>query len=136
MKIGLEVLKEVPHLLHMTFISKSDNTIFKLWGAVQPGYLTINSEDLVMKYGAVLDGLWTVVGIVDARIGSPTEPWKLNPVLDSVVTAMTGLRELIGRPQGHWGLTPIAIYAPLQGAAEAEIESSENDTSNTPPVEQ
>jgi len=53
MKIGLEVLKEVPHLLHMTFISKSDNTIFKLWGAVQPGYLTINSEDLVMKYGAV-----------------------------------------------------------------------------------
>jgi hypothetical protein len=49
---------------------------------------------------------------------------------------MTGLRELIGRPQGHWGLTPIAIYAPLQGAAEAEIESSENDTSNTPPVEQ
>jgi len=126
MKFGLEVLKEVPHLLHMTFISKSDNTIFRLWAAVQPDYLTISSEDLVMKYGAVLDGLWTVVGIVDARIGPPTEPSQLNPVLDSVVTAMTGLRDLIGRPQGHWGVTPIAIYAPLQGAAEAEIESSDS----------
>ena len=60
MKIGLEILKEVPHLLHMTFISQSANTIFKLWGAVQPDYLTISSQDLVMKYGAVLDGLWTV----------------------------------------------------------------------------
>ena len=82
------------------------------------------------------------VGIVDARSGSPTEPWKLNTVLDSVVTAMTGLRELIGRPQGHWGITPIAIYAPLQGAAEAEIESSDpaqpekDDTGNTLPVEE
>jgi hypothetical protein len=98
--------------------------IINLWSAVQPGYLTIGSEDLVMKYGAVLDGLWTVVGIVDARIGSPVESWKLNPVLDGVVTAMNGLRELIGRPQGHWGLTPIAIYAPLQGAAEAETETA------------
>ena len=114
MKIGLEILKEVPHLLHMTFISQSENTIFSLWGAVQPDYLTISSQDLVMKYGAVLDGLWTVVGIVDARIGPPTEPWKLNTVLDGVVTAMTGLREIIGRPQDHWGITPIAIYASLQ----------------------
>jgi hypothetical protein len=102
---------------------------------VQPEYLTIASEDLVMKYGAVLDGLWTVVGIVDARIGAPTEPWPLNPVLDSIVTAMNGLRELIGRPQGHWGLTPIAIYAPLLGLAEAEIES-ENPINSTLPAEQ
>jgi hypothetical protein len=134
-KLGIEVLKGVPHLLHMTFISKWEDRIFYLWSAVQPEYLTIASEDLVMKYGAVLDGLWTVVGIVDARIGAPTEPWPLNPVLDSIVTAMNGLRELIGRPQGHWGLTPIAIYAPLLGLAEAEIES-ENPINSTLPAEQ
>jgi hypothetical protein len=116
-KIGLDILKEVPHLLHMTFLAQSG---FRFWAAAQPSYLTISSEDLVMKFGAVMDGLWTVVGIVDGRIGVPPEPLKLSPVLDGVVTAMAGLREAIGRPQDHWGLTPIAIYAPLRGAAETE----------------
>jgi hypothetical protein len=41
---------------------------------------------------------------------------------------MAGLRELIGRPKDHWGLTPIAIYAPLQGIAEAESQSDEVST--------
>ena len=132
-RIGIDVLKGVPHLLHMTFMSKSDDdVIYNLWSAIQPDYLTIASEDLVMKYGAVMDGLWTVVGIVDARIGPAIQPWKLTPVLDSLATAMAGLREIIGRPEGHWGLTPIAIYAPLQGAAEAEIESPESGAGKTP----
>jgi hypothetical protein len=120
-KIGLEVLKEVPHLLHMTFLARSG---FRFWAAAQPSYLTINSEDLVMKYGAVIDGLWTVVGIIDGHPGDSPEPLKIGPILDGVVTAMAGLRELIGRPKDHFGLTPIAIYAPLRGAAESEAQSS------------
>jgi hypothetical protein len=109
-KVGLEILKEVPHLLHMTFLSGSG---FRFWAAAQPDYLTISSDALLMKFGAVVDGLWTVVGIVDGRIGDGCEPLRINPVLDGVVTAMSALRETIGRPKDHWGLTPIAIYAPL-----------------------
>ena len=74
-----------------------------------------------MKFGAVVDGLWTVVGIVDGRIGSPPEPLKISPILDGFVRAMASLRETIGRPKDHWGLTPIAIYAPLPGAVEADV---------------
>lgn len=70
----------------------------------------------------------TVVGIVDGRIGGSPDPLKVSPVLDGVITAMAGLRELIGRPKDHWGLTPIAIYAPLQGIAEAESQSDEVST--------
>ena len=58
-KFGFEVLKEVPHLLHMTFLSQSG---FRFWAATQPDYLTISSDALVMKFGAVVDGIWTVVG--------------------------------------------------------------------------
>jgi hypothetical protein len=79
-----------------------------------------------MKFGAVIDGLWTVVGIVDGRVGNPSEPLKISPVLDGVVTAMAGLRETIGRPKDHWGLTPIAIYAPLRGAAETEAGAGDS----------
>jgi hypothetical protein len=76
-----------------------------------------------MKFGAVVDGLWTVVGIVDGKIGDAPKPLSISPILDGVVTAMSALREAIGRPKDHWGITPIAIYAPLRGAAEAETQA-------------
>ncbi len=119
MRFGLDVLKEAPHLLHLTFLSQDG---FRFWSAVQPDYLTISSDALTMKFGATIDGVWTVVGIVDGRIGDAPAPWSINPVLDGVATAMAGLREAIGRPKNYWGLTPIAIYAPLVGISQAEAE--------------
>jgi hypothetical protein len=126
MKFGLEVLKEVPHLLHMTFLA---NGGYRFWAAAQPDYLTISSDALVMKFGAVVDGLWTVVGIVDGGVGDPPKPWSISPILDGIVTGMSGLREAIGRPKNHWGLTLIAVYAPLRGAVESEAQ-----TANPAPV--
>jgi hypothetical protein len=41
-RIGLDILKEVPHLLHMTFLTRSG---FRFWAAAEPSYLTISSED-------------------------------------------------------------------------------------------
>jgi hypothetical protein len=122
-KFGLEVLKEAPHLLHMTFLAQSR---FRFWAAAQPDYLTISSDALLMKFGAVVDGLWTVVGIVDGIIGDAPPPLSISPILDGVVTAMSGLRELIGRPKDHWGLTLIAIYAPLRGAVETEAQTPDS----------
>jgi hypothetical protein len=77
----------------MTFITKSGDGISHLWASVRPEHLTINSEDLTMKFGSVLDGLWQVVGIVDARAGEPAQPWPVNP---------------------------FAIYSPIGGLAESE----------------
>jgi hypothetical protein len=125
-KIGLELLKQIPHRLHVTFLTRSG---FRFWAAAQPDHLTISSEDLVMKYGAVIDGLWTVVGIVDGRTGDTPEPLKVSPLVDGVIAAMAGLRELVGRPKDHFGLTPIAIYAPLQGLAETEAQSAPSSSS-------
>ena len=122
LKFGLEVMKEVPHLLNMTFLAPSG---IRFWAAAQPDNLTISSDALVMKFGAVIDGVWTVVGIIDGRIGDAPDPLKLNPVLDGIITAMAGIREIVGRPKDHWGITPIAIYAPLRGAVESEIEAQE-----------
>jgi hypothetical protein len=130
MKFGLDVLKEAPHLLYMTFLAQAG---FRFWAAARPDYLTISSDALAMKFGAVVDGIWTVVGIVDGRIGDTPEPLKISPVLDGVVTAMSALREVIGRPKDHWGITPIAIYAPLRGAVETEAQPQDSvPTPKTP----
>jgi hypothetical protein len=104
----------------MTFLSPSG---FRFWAAAQPDYLTISSDALLMKFGAVIDGVWTVVGIVDGRIGDPPPSLSINPMLDGVISAMSLLREAVGRPKDHWGLTPIAIYAPIRGIAETEAEA-------------
>jgi len=121
-QFGLEILKEVPHLFYMTFLARPS---FRFWAAVQPDYLTISGDALIMKFGAIIDGLWTVIGIIDGRIGDAPAPFPINPILDGVVTAMSGLREAIGRPKDHWGVTPIAIYAPLRGAVETEAQSTD-----------
>lgn len=128
-KLGLLVMKEFPNLFHMTFFSKEG---FRLWAAVRPENLTISGADLTMKHGAVMDGLWTVIGIVDAGIGVQPKPMPLSDALDGVVTAMATLREHIGRPANHFGITPIAIYAPIRGIAETEAEvSTERTCENT-----
>lgn len=119
-KLGLEIIKDLPHLLHMTFLAESDRTVFRFWAALKPECMTISSEDLTMKFGAVVDGRWTVVGIVDARIGEPPSPSPVNALLDGVITSVVAIRELFGRPKDHWGITPIAIYTPMTGLAEIE----------------
>src|SRR5260370_3516069 len=88
MNLGAAMLKQMPHLFHMTFLTSPDPA-YKFWAAMKPDYLTINSEDLAMKFGAVMDGIWTVVGIVDARIGEPPTPLPLTTVLDQATTAIS-----------------------------------------------
>jgi hypothetical protein len=121
-KIALQILKEIPHLLHMTFLTKSNETIYRLWASIKPDFLNINSEDLAMKYGAAIDGQWRVVGILDAMIGEPSVPVPVNPMIDAVMNSLAFIREQVGRPRTHFGLTPIAIYAPIRGAVESEAE--------------
>jgi hypothetical protein len=127
-KFGAQFLKEFPHLFHLTFLARGG---FRLWAAVQPANLTISSADLTMKYGAVMDGIWTSIGIVDGGIGPQPDPLPVNDTLDGVVKAMTLLRQFVGRPQDHFGFTPLAIYSPIHGIAEAEAEMAPSEPSAT-----
>ncbi len=117
----LTVMAEMPHLLHMTFLSTAG---LRLWAAAKPNSLTMSSEDLVMKFGSVLDGKWNVVGIVDAFPGAPTQPFKVSDGIDGIITAMGQYRQMFGRPTDHFGLTPLAIYMPLVGISETEVTNA------------
>jgi hypothetical protein len=124
MKLGIDVLKEAPHLLHLTFLAAESP--IKLWAVGDPDYLTISSDALSMKFGVAISGCWTVVGIMDAGVGEQPEPWGVNSLIDGVTTAICGLREVIGRPKDFYGLTPIAIYSPITGIAECEAAKAAN----------
>lgn len=126
-KFGLDIVKELPHLIHMTFLTASDEITLRLWAAIKPEHLTISSEDLTMKYGAVIDGKWTVVGLIDAKIGESPDPLPVNELLDVVIRTLVNVRTFIGRPKDHWGLTPIAIYTPMIGVAETETAPTDSE---------
>lgn len=121
LKIGLSVMKEMPHVFHMTFFSTSTESTLGFWASVKPEYLTINSEDMAMKYGAVVSGIWAVVGILDAFQGEPSQPVPVNSTIDAAMATLSYIRQQVGRPDNHFGITPIAIYKPLIGAPEAEL---------------
>jgi len=111
--MAIKVLKEVPHSVHMSFLSSEG---FLLWSAIQPTNLTLSSEDLAMKHGVTIQGSWTAVGMVDASPGPQEEPWRMNDLLDTVTNAVNQIRALVGRPLDHFGFTPLAVYTPIRGA--------------------
>jgi hypothetical protein len=115
----VETLKELPHMFHMTFTAMDGTS---LWAA-RPEHLTISSEDLTMKYGAVLDDTWTVLAIADAMPGERPQARPISQLLDAVVNSMEQIRQQFGRPNSHIGITPLAIFKPIKGLA--EIEASE-----------
>lgn len=125
MSLSVEILKEVPHLFHMTFLSLTPEAAFYFWASVRQEFLTIPSADLTMKYGSALDGIWSVVGIIDAKPGLPPEPFRTNELMDGVVSTLDQIRRFVGRPLDYFGITPIAIYTPLAGAAESAVTASE-----------
>jgi hypothetical protein len=128
----IEILGAIPHLLHMTFLATGTPLPYLFWASARREYLTIPSEDLAMKYGAALDGIWAVVGILDAMPGPRPEPLFMGELLTGVIQSMENVRAQVGRPTTHFGLTPIAIYAPMRGVAEVEV-ASEPGSAGPPP---
>lgn len=86
-------------------------------------YLTTTSTEIALKYGFLIDGEWSVIGIKDANkneiIKSDQEQFESTEsvlkgydygfIRDNLLI-LSGLRRLIGRPHFCYGLTPILIY--------------------------
>ncbi|MCP5804603.1 hypothetical protein NL322_28910, partial [Klebsiella pneumoniae] len=56
-----ELLNIVPNTLQVDFIDKNGNTI---WMTINREYLTINPDDMFLKYGGRIPGDWFVVGLI------------------------------------------------------------------------
>lgn len=111
-----EVLNIVPNTLQVDFINEAGQTI---WMTINRDYLTINPDDMVLKYGSNLPGEWFVVGFIDALPESESDfseapVFELNPMKDGITGMLSGIRDLAGRSNASYGMTPLVIFRKIQ----------------------
>ncbi len=100
----------MPKVIHAHFITQEAF----LWSSLQPGGLTIPTDDLTLKYGGVVSGSWKTLYVLDTFSDSADPPdvtnWSGGEVSDGVLKAMHGLRSTLGRPATWFGITPLMVY--------------------------
>jgi len=87
-----------------------------LWGTLRPEYLSTPPGDLMLKHGARVGGIWTMLGILDARPDAD-EPAVVSPFqgIAAMAASFGDLRHTIGRPADAFGVTPLLIYRRVSG---------------------
>ncbi|HBT7663352.1 TPA: hypothetical protein MCW73_001727 [Klebsiella pneumoniae] len=106
-----DLLQVVPNTLQVDFIDEEGHTI---WMTINRDYLTINPDDMVLKYGGKFPGEWYVVGLIDAVPESEESFSELvfppNAMKDSLTGILSAIKDFAGRDYNSYGMTPLIIF--------------------------
>lgn len=110
-----EFLSIVPNTLQVDFLDDQGNTI---WMTINRDFLTINPDDMVLKYGGSIPGEWYVLGLIDAlpdsEIGQddlmPETFFPDNLMKNGLTQMLDGIKEIAGRSNDSYGMTPLLIF--------------------------
>ncbi|WP_148293791.1 hypothetical protein [Azospirillum sp. B4] len=126
-KLGMEIIKIMPYTVQATIYDDGDNKSIS-WMALDEENMVISPGNIIMKYGYIIPGVWTVIGIkdADADVGATistdlvqkiSENWEAAAreratTVVALVTEILSLmgRMVMGRPGGYLGITPIIIF--------------------------
>lgn len=95
---------------------------FAVWGTLIEENLVPTPSNLMLKHGVIIDGQWTMVGILDALPGraelTPDTLATLHPIIGDVGVGTIQIaqyaRNLFGKPPASGGVTPLLIYREIQ----------------------
>jgi hypothetical protein len=134
-QFGLEFLALLPHAVH----AQLNNDGTSVWCSLKPDSLVVSSDDIFLKHGVGIPGLWHMLGVLDARpdpsaeVSSPEEEFAVaqeaipkgdtNSIMLLVTRGFGGFidgiapfcRLLLGRPSRGYGLTPLVIFREVTG---------------------
>ncbi|MEH4987364.1 hypothetical protein PO461_07965 [Enterobacter asburiae] len=106
-----DLLNIVPNTLQIDFVDEGGHTI---WMTIDRDFLTINPDDMVLKYGGKLPGEWYVVGLIDAvpehEDISPQIDFPANPTKDFIAEMLNAIKKFVGRGENAYGMTPLVIF--------------------------
>lgn len=103
----------IPNTLQVDFVDDHGNNI---WMTISKEYLTINPDDMVLKYGGVIPGEWFVIGLVDAlpdyqnQYDLSYQQFPDHPLKDGFKDMLKAIREMAGRSESSYGMTPLVVF--------------------------
>lgn len=109
-----KLINIVPNILQVDFIDENGNL---MWMSIDKEYLTINPDDLALKYGGTIPGTWHVIGLIDALPDSVQDQNINNPLDFPEHDLKSGLQSFLdmvkvqaGRGSDSYGMTPLLIF--------------------------
>lgn len=109
-----KLINIVPNILQVDFIDEDGEL---MWMSIDKEFLTINPDDLALKYGGTIPGTWHVIGLIDALPdyvqgkdidSSPAFPE--HDLKSGLQTFLDMVKEQAGRGSNSYGMTPLLIF--------------------------
>ena len=119
-ELALDVIGHMPHPVQGA-LSQGSN---RLWFSLKSECLTVSTGDLLLKHGSAVSGVWSVLGILDAKPDHMSIDERIARVMRGGLSPALGLvlmqlapatRALLGRPEDAYGVTPLLIYREVGG---------------------
>jgi hypothetical protein len=132
-KLLVSGVRKLPFSMMGIMIEEETNRWF--YFTVSREYLLHGYDDLTLKHGAQIPGLWSILGVIDAvptaKAIVPLDLRKIAPSLvlvneneedeewtPALIGGMDGfynfVRQAVGRPQTFYAISPLVIYRNLE----------------------
>ncbi|GBR36393.1 hypothetical protein AA11826_1525 [Komagataeibacter oboediens DSM 11826] len=131
------ILKDTPYPIQADTMTPDG----MLWSTLKNDCLLTSWEDLSLKHGSVIPGIWYVLGVLDAHpvVDDDTNPavveerWNNavsgNEITDAIAGVLSTVRRTFGRPSGSYGLTPLLIFRKMPANKSGSKEFMEREFS-------
>ena len=119
-KLVTGLLSKLPHTIQARLLTNDGQTIY---GGLQESGLTGSSTDLMLKNGLVVQGTWSILGVLDALPDkasaaddeSDIAPELVGGMLTILLGALAPFMRQVGRPPEAYGVTPLLIFREVSG---------------------
>lgn len=109
-----DVLNIVPNTLQVDFVDEQGRTA---WMTINRDFLTVNPDDMALKYGGEIPGDWHIVGMIDALPDAASisnqqvkAEFPESSLKDGLFELLHSIRENAGRSASSYGITPLIIF--------------------------
>ena len=115
-----DMLRTLPHTFQLLMDTGSEN----VWAILGEESILAQTSEYSLKYGGVLPGNWSMLGILDAvpldgYVWNKDEPFDTSmhptfvdqsPLLDVLLTVTQLSQNLLGRRLDHYAMTPLMVF--------------------------
>ncbi|MFN4163685.1 MAG: hypothetical protein ACK4GK_03855 [Ferrovibrio sp.] len=113
---GIDLIADLPQTTQANLITK-DGTI---WCLLNNNGLIVPPTDITMKYGGIVEGVWHIIGILDAvpqsvenyidKLDHVLKNAPRNQIAEALMQFAPQMHLIMGRPLACYGVTPLAIF--------------------------
>lgn len=113
----------------------------QLWSTIKPDGVFSSIDDIPLKYGSVVNGVWYMLSTIDCFPGAgnkkivenawPQSEEDISSMFSNTVhSVLSDIKNLFGRPEDFFGVTPLIIFRKIPLNKDGSREHGEQEVLN------